>query len=142
MIFFIKNKNNDLGGFRFGTDGTNNGYYITDSEGADTFYPFKKTKTSFSITIKFTLYSTYYSSEKGFIYDNTGDNKYNTLSYKYTGSCGCKIYGDGSVIKSISAPSWNSTKSGTIDISNYSELDARGIADGSAISGNLIITFS
>lgn len=44
MLSCIINLYNDLGGFRFGTseDGTEYGYIITDSEGADTLIPFKK----------------------------------------------------------------------------------------------------
>lgn len=43
--------NNDLGGFRFGTneDGTEYGYIITDSEGADTLIPFKNTASNVSV---------------------------------------------------------------------------------------------
>ena len=132
--------NNDLDGISFSIDEEGNWGYIPS--GADTVIPFKKSKTSFTIQIRFILHGDHYSSEKGFVYDNTGNNKYSTLSYTYTGSCACKIYGDGTSIKSISAPGWSSQKTGTIDISSYSEIDARGISNGTAISGNLTITFS
>ena len=46
----LSNLNNDLGGFRFGTneDGTEYGYIITDSEGADTLIPFKSIPEGYS----------------------------------------------------------------------------------------------
>ena len=48
MKIKLSNLNNDLGGFRFGIseDGTEYGYIITDSEGADTLIPFKNLETS------------------------------------------------------------------------------------------------